>query len=51
MDTSQFDPEFTSEVAEDSVVEKRLSSALQAEANFDGFTYDAAATNPLKTGA
>jgi len=51
MDISQFDPEFTSEVAEDSVVEKKLANVLQAEANFDGFTYDAASTNALKTGA
>jgi len=51
MDISQFDPEFTSEVAEDSVVEKKLANVLQAEANFEGFTYDAASTNALKTGA
>lgn len=41
MDTSNFDLEFTTEKAIDSVVTSSLSETQRDKAQFPGFTYDA----------
>ena len=38
-DVSNFDPEFTKEVAADSLVATHMSETMQEKTNFEGFTY------------
>jgi hypothetical protein len=38
-DVRNFDPEFTSEKAADSMVDTKMSETMQEKANFEGFTY------------
>ena len=39
-DVRNFDPEFTNELATDSLVVSRMTETMQQKSNFEGFTYE-----------